>query len=164
MSPLVTRLKHAARRMQRGIERGEGERPPGLAEEEVVARRHCLQALAARLGFRSWPHVRAVLERTETHDRGTFMYRDSSSIMNIWISTYDEARDLRAQTGGYLLPYRHQFQIVEAPYLARLGVPAGDDWEAIGRDWVEPADAEAWCRLASRRLDVILGPPGEPWS
>jgi len=31
-----------------------------------------------------------------------------------------------------------------------------------GADSTEPNDAEAWYRLASRRLDVILSPPGEP--
>ncbi len=158
MNVLVSHLKHAARRLQRSIER---EAPPinGIDEGESLQRRHCLQAIAARLGFHSWTHARDVLEGTETVDRGTLMYRDTGgAIWNIWSASYDDARSIRADTAGFLLPYKQQFQVVEAPYIAWLGLePTDPDWEVIRRDWVRPADVEAWRRIALRRIEVVLG-------
>lgn len=166
MSELVTRLKHAARRLHRAIERGDP--VPStvrvrLEPGEALQRRHCLHAVASRVGFDSWSHARAVLERTGGPDLGLLMYRDSGGgITNIWSASYAQAQRLRAQTGGFLLPYRRQFQVVEAPYIAWLGLdPAQADWEAIGRDWVQPAQIDAWTRITHRRLDVLLPDSGQ---
>lgn len=122
MTALVDRLKHVARRLHRSIERGEqssdGIVPPG----ETLQRRHCLHAVALRLGFRAWPHATAVLQRKEQHDWGTLMYRDGAGMTNLWTATYDEARALHTSPTTFLLPYAHQFQIVEPPYIEWLGL------------------------------------------
>lgn len=157
MSTLVDRLKHVARQLQRSVERGE--QSLVLEPGETLQRRHCLRAVAIQLGFRSWTHALDVLERTETIDRGMLMYRDSGgAISNIWSASYDEARAIRSDSGGYLLPYGRQYQVVEAPYIAWLGLdPADPDWDAMGRDWVQPQDADAWTRITGKRIDVVLG-------
>lgn len=158
MNVLVDRLKHVARRLQRSVQRGEIVVPGLLDNGETLQRRHCLQAIASRLGFRSWTHALGVLERTETVDRGRLMYRDSGgAIWNIWSAKYDEARRIRSQSGGFLLPYDRQFQVVEAPYIEWLGLdPHDSDWNAIGRDWVEPAASDPWLRITSKRIDRLL--------
>ncbi len=158
MSGLVSHLKHAARRLQRSIERSEAA-PLGLvADGESLQRRHCLKAVATKLGFRSWAHARDVLERLETRELGMLMYRETGGgITNIWSASYDQARSIRRETGGFLLPYGRQFQIVEPTYVAWLGLdPADPDWDAIGRDWVHPADVDAWTRITLRRIEVAL--------
>lgn len=165
VGPLASRLKHLARRLQRGAEAGkqdvleaiEAAAADGLPEDGPK-RRHCLHAVAKRVGFRSWTHARDVLERSERTDRGTLMYRDShGAITNIWCASYTEARQARTVSSGFLLPYKHQFQIVQAPYIKWLGLdPSDPDWDAIGRDWIEPKDVDAWTRITDLRLDVIL--------
>ena len=157
MNALTDRLKHVARRLQRSIEREERS-PTGIVPDgETLQRRHCLHAVAVRLGFRSWPHATAVLQRTEPSDWGILMYRDNAGMTNIWSATYDEARNIHTRSGGFLLPYARQFQIVEAPYIELLCLnPAHPDWDAIGRDWVQPKDPEAWERITARRIDVVL--------
>ncbi len=156
MSVLVSHLKHAARRLQRSIERGDVPVLGIVEDGEALQRRHCLQAVSIKLGFRSWTHTRAVLERTEPQDLGTLMYRDNGgAIANIWSASYQEARSFRAETRGFLLPYVRQFQVVRAPYIRLLGLdPADPDWEAMGRDWVRPADVDAWTRITLRRVEV----------
>lgn len=165
VGPLASRLKHLARRLQRKADEGQADILQAIAaaqDEELPAeglkRRHCLHAVAKRVGFRSWTHARDTLERSETTDRGTLMYRDShGGISNIWCASYAEAREARAGSGGFLLPYKHQFQVVEAPYVKWLGLDPNDPaWDAIGRDWVEPAAVDAWTRITDLRLDVLL--------
>ena len=176
----VENVKHRARLLQ---QRAQASNPEALAvlrtlpelhalsDEallETLQRRHCLAALAKALGFGSWPHAKSVLSgeallrpNEQAHaapDLGTLMHRElGGAYWNIWSASYAEARDIRAEHGGYLLPYRKQFLIVETHYLEALGLDAGDpDWERIGRDWAAPADLTAWARLTSRAVDARL--------
>ena len=67
---------------------------------------------------------------------------------NIWSASYDEARAIREQHGGYLLAYRQHFFIVDRHFIETLGLhPDDPDWELIGRDWVKPQQADARERL-----------------
>ncbi len=165
VGPLASRLKHLARRLQRGADAGMSDILKAIeatAAEGLPAggpkRRHCLHAVARRVGFRNWTHARDVLERTESIDRGTLMYRNThGAITNIWCASYAEAKQARAVSSGFLLPYKHQFQIVQAPYIEWLGLEPGDpDWDAIGRDWIEPTNVDAWTRITDSRLDQLL--------
>lgn len=73
--------------------------------------------------------------------------------LNRWFLTYEEARESLEAEGGYLLPYRQQFFVTGPEAVRELGLdPQDPDWERIGRDWVRPADQEAWRRLAGRRM------------
>lgn len=119
--------------------------------DAVVKRRHCLTTVAKMLGFAGWPHAKQVLSGDRPPDMGTLAFADTGgAIWNVWSASYTEAADIRQQHGGYLLPYRRHFQIVEAPYIDALGSdPKDPDWESIGRDWVQPKDRRAWRRLTS---------------
>ena len=123
-----------------------------------VQRRHCLASLAATLGFRSWPHAKSVLGGAMVEDLGTLMHRESGgAFTNIWSASYEEARQIRAEHGGFLLPFGEHFFIAEAPYVQRLGLdPEDPDWERIGRDWPRPADRDAWTRLTARAVAARL--------
>lgn len=82
------------------------------------------------------------------------MYVDSMDVfLNRWFRSYEQARDARALEGGYLFPYQQHFFVADGGAVRELGLdPSDPDWERIGWDWVRPLDAEAWERLACKRL------------
>lgn len=124
-----------------------------------VKRRHCLTALAMEMGFTGWPHARTVLDGAEG-DFGTLLHVDrGGAYWNIWSASYEEARTIREEHGGYLLAYRRHFLIVERYYIEGLGLdPDDEDWERIGRDWVRPRDPEARRRLYAKLIQRRLAP------
>ena len=120
----------------------------------LVRRRHCLAIIARELGFEGWPHAVAVLRGTESTDFGTLLYpKGAESHWNIWSASYDEARAIREEHGGYLLAYRRHYFIVDRYFIETLGLPPDDpDWELIGRDWVRPRRADARERLYGKLI------------
>ena len=121
---------------------------------EQVRRRHCLSILARALGLDGWSHLSLLWNQPEARDFGTLLYPPScGGHWNIWSAAYEEAGEIRAQHGGFLLPYRHQFVIVEASFIEDLGLdPSAAEWSACGRDWVAPRDFAARHRLCRRVL------------
>lgn len=117
--------------------------------EQPIQRRHCLTVLARELGFGGWPHAVSVLGGEAVTDFGTLLYPPGSAAhWNIWSASYEEARSIRLEHGGYLLAYKRQFLIVDVHFIETLGLdPHDPDWERIGRDWIQPADAGARARL-----------------
>ena len=122
---------------------------------EQVQRKHCLTTVALELGARDWNALVAELNANVNDDFGTMWH--VLGHWNIWSAQYDEARQIRADHGGYLLPYKKQFMIVEDNYIETLGLNPGDpDWERIGRDWVATTDMTARDRLATQLLRARL--------
>lgn len=124
----------------------------------VIKRRHCLAVLARELGFAGWPHALAVLRGRESGDFGELLYSASNApTLNIWSASHAEAREIRAEHGGYLLAYRRHYLIVDGAYIRALGLEADDpDWARIGWDWVRPKDPEARERLYRKLIDGRL--------
>lgn len=132
-----------------GVHELKGLEPELLAKR--VRRKHCLALVALRLGSKSWDELRANLRARAGDDFGTLLH--TSGYWNIWSASYAEALTIRADHGGYLLPYKRQFMIVETHYLEGLGLDATDaDWERMQRNWIEPADPDARGRLAIQLL------------
>ena len=125
---------------------------------QQLKRRQCLAVVAKQLGFVHWEHARAVLTAREQTDFGTLLYPQScGGHYNIWSASYNEAREIRAAHGGYLLAYKRQFLIVEDGYIDSMGLdPADPDWEHIGRDWVQPKDQKARERLYQKLVHNAL--------
>jgi hypothetical protein len=167
MSQLIEDLKAEARALHKQVQAAQ---PAALARvrklrelkdgsdaelAEQTLRRHCLAALARELGFEGWPHLVAIIEGKRDDDFGTLLYKPGH--WNIWSASYDEARTIRSEHGGYLLPYKHQFVIVDRYFIETLGLDPDDaDWEAIGRDWVKPASMEARERLYAKLIRTVL--------
>ena len=130
-----------------------------LDDDALVARaqrRHCLSALAQRLGLSGWSHLTALLDGT-SNDFGTALHIGSPAQWSIWSASYAEAQSIRAEHGGWLLPYRHQYMVVDEHFVRELGLDPDDpDWARMGRDWVEPRDPQARLRLFERRLAARL--------
>lgn len=167
---VVTRLKSHARVLERAAALGVA---PALARlrtlpelraldhaelAATVRRRHCLAVIARACGFAGWPELVADLDGASAGEFGTLLYPPgSAAFWNVWSASYDEARTIRAEHGGYLLAYRRHFFIAEGHFVANLGFDPDDpDWKAIGRDWVRPAEAEARQRLYAALVDRQL--------
>lgn len=137
----------------------------------MVLRRHALALIAARLGCRSWVHLRRVLAR-ESDDWGASVHHNPSGARLLhWCRDLAEARALRAQlhrqTPHYVFPYRTQFFVADADYVRALGSdPEAPDWESIQWDWVglpeESWDSQAWARLFAGILERRLVWDREP--
>jgi hypothetical protein len=165
---MIDRIKQRARVLQRAAEQGEPaalqrlrslrelRALPDEALREHVRRRHCLSLLARTLGLDGWAHLTKLWQDPVARDFGALLYPAScGGHWNIWSAAYGEAREIRAEHGGYLLPYRHQFVIVDQHFIADLGLdPNAAEWDLFGRDWVEPRDVTARYRLCRRLLEV----------
>ncbi|HEX5661334.1 MAG TPA: hypothetical protein VFX59_29295 [Polyangiales bacterium] len=163
---VVEQLKIRARFLQKQIERLE---PPAVkrartlpelrslqedALRENVQRRHCLAILARELGLNGWSHLTELWTSSEASEWGKLFYPAAcGGHWNMWSSSLEEARAIRAEHGGFLLPYRHQMLIVERAFIEDLGLDSEHpDWARIGRNWLEPGDLAARHRLLKAML------------
>jgi hypothetical protein len=166
MAGVISNLKARARILHRQVAQNE---PQAIARTRrldefrdcdpaslpaSIKRRHCLAVIARELGFQGWPHAVAVLRGTDATDFGTLLYPRGAEVhWNIWSASYDEARAIREQHGGYLLAYCRHFFIVDRHFITTLGLQPDDpDWELIGRDWVKPRHPDARERLYGKLL------------
>jgi hypothetical protein len=121
-----------------------------------IQRKHCLAVVAHEVGFRGWEHASRVLEGEESEpDHGELLYpKGTGAFLNHWCSTYEDARAVHAERGGYLLPYRKQFFVAGRDYVeATLGVdPDDSDWGALGFDLARPREPEVRRRLYGKIL------------
>jgi hypothetical protein len=128
-----------------------------LARRDTVRHKHALDAIARERGAASWAELKHALEQEAPPRLSIEAFfskgQGRSAFLNRWFSTYAEAlASLRTQ-GGYLFPYRTQFFLCDAGFLQALGVaPHDPDWERMGRNWVEPQDAEARARLEQQLI------------
>ena len=143
MAGVIADLKARARILHRHIDAGHPDalaRVQQLAEfrglaadaiREGVRRRHCLAAIATELGFDGWPHAVAVLSGKESRDFGTLRYpHGGEAHWNIWSASYEEAKTIREQHGGYLLAYRRQYFIADRHFIKTIGLnPDEPDWQ-----------------------------------
>lgn len=108
-----------------------------------IKRKSALAVIAIEKGFRSWADLKCQLP---------FIM---GGFLNKWFVNYAEAKSHLTAEGGFLLPYKNQFFICEAGYIAQLGLdPHDQDWKSIGFDWVNPIDQAAWRRLYKKWMDI----------
>ncbi|MGD8817374.1 MAG: hypothetical protein PVJ51_09300, partial [Acidobacteriota bacterium] len=129
----------------------------GASDDEILERlqrKHCLLVVAREHGFTSWAHAATVLSTATPDDFGTLLYPSGTAAhWNIWSASYEEARRIREEHGGFLLAYRNQYLIVDEHFIRTLGLDPDDaDWAAIGRDWARPKQPEARQRLYAKLI------------
>lgn len=116
--------------------------------------------VARECGFRDWQMAIAVFEASLNpgEDYGDFWYAVPTDVLlNLWCRNYDEALAAQAENGGFLLPYRRQFVVVQNTYIEILGMdPADPAWEAIHHNLTKPADKPSYDRLVMSRLKGIF--------
>jgi hypothetical protein len=121
-----------------------------VAWAESLRRKHALSAVAIEMGYVAWNALKDACSSATTSPNVDWLFDTGAVYLNHWCTTYEEARRIREQVGGFLFPYRRQFVVCSAERLASRGIDAYDpDWARIGFDWVQPRDATAFTRLAS---------------
>lgn len=164
MSNVLNDLKSFAHLLHQAIRAGDPEPMAWVnanSKQPVAApdlqRRHILAALARHLGFQGWSHLTAVVGGT-ADDFGTLLCPEGSHGLNIWSASYAEAKQIQADSGRYLLPWKKQFVLVQADFVESLGIdPSHEDWSRIQRDFAKPADEEARNRLLAQAATARLG-------
>lgn len=102
--------------------------------------------IAKASGFKSWQDLSELYVATEH-----YCPKGSSAHWKVWFKNYDEALKHLADGADYLLPYRDHYFICEKDYLTFLGIdPNDEDLKKIGRNWIEPKDADAFLRLTTK--------------
>lgn len=128
-----------------------------LLEDSRVRRRDCLAVLASELGFTNWGQAKLVLAGADSKNYGTLLCPlKAGGYLNLWFKTREEAIQVRNQRGGWLLAYRHQFFVVERPYIKSLGLDPNDSaWAALSFDWTTPGASDARARLYSKLVSQL---------
>lgn len=117
----------------------------------------CLHEAARAVGFAHWDHARRVLGglATAEDDLGDFWHAPGTGILlNHWFARHEEALAVLATNRtAYLLPYRRQCFIVQAPFIQALGLnPDDSHWCLLCHDLVAGLGTPAWQVLAARRV------------
>ena len=154
-SPEVPRATRAAERL-RALPVFAAASAEGLrADPERVRLKHALDCIAREQGHGSWRELKHARESTPPRFAPeAFFERQGSAFLQRWFSTHAEAQGcLRAEGGGVLFPFRHQFFIGGPDFLRALGVDLADpDWARVGPDWTRPEDGEARARLEQKLI------------
>lgn len=117
-----------------------------LRAGKPIRLKDAFELIAQHAGFTSWRELKDVFEENEI-----FCPTGTSAHWKTWYGSYEEGLRHLQESQGYLLPYRKHFFVCDADYLEVLGVERNDpDLLKVGRNWVEPADAEAWTRLVKK--------------
>lgn len=121
--------------------------------------RDALHEVARESGFADWEHARRVLSGLAAlgEDLGSFWHAAGTGILlHIWFSNHAEAQPMLRKEGGFLLPYRRQCFVVQAPFIEALGLdPQDAAWAAIDHDLVAGYGSEAWRVLCWQRLRAL---------
>jgi hypothetical protein len=134
-----------------------------LESRDQVKLKHALAVVALEAGYDSWRSAKEAAEATTWNvgsaraAPGREMYDPGMDVLlNRWFARYGDARDSLEEQGGFLFPFDRQFFVCEEEGVRLLGMEAADpDWDRIGRDWVKPADRQAWLRLKKKRELVL---------
>ncbi|MEH6633175.1 MAG: hypothetical protein V7776_20355 [Halopseudomonas aestusnigri] len=179
MADIVQELKHKARILHRNVSTGipesvvfikkhpELKSLSGIDLANAVQRKHCLAQIAKLLGFSNWTHLTQILQTSSLppipEGRSELDYGKLHSparcyaYTNFWSAFYEEAREARANTNGYLLTYGTQYLVTEADYIATLGLDPNDpDWKKIGMNWAQPDDISARENLYHKLINNTL--------
>ena len=116
-----------------------------LELEQKTKLKHALNVIAIENQHPTWAALKNTLEHINLYPHRCHGF------INIWYPNHETAKHHLQTNGGYLLPYKTQYFICEAPYITALGLEFDDpDWQVIGFDWAQPADYAAWFRLVKK--------------
>lgn len=117
--------------------------------------KHCLNLIAAQVGFHDWQHAHHVFSGAAkiSDDIGDFWHQDLG-FTNHWFVDYHKARDyLTEHPRSFLLPYRRQYFVAESECLEALHLQANHlDWRTYEHNLCLSYGSEFWLSLAMHRL------------
>ncbi len=134
-----------------------------VARENIVNMqlKHALQIIANYYGFESWQQAHQVLSGNQTWFEGMslgslFYSRACEALTNHWFGDYVSALNMLNQlpTRHYLLPYKHQYLVVQPDYMALIMdlAPAEPMLRKLNFDLAKGYGSSAWDQLANSVL------------
>lgn len=117
--------------------------------------KHAYHVLAVENGYDNWAAFReSIIMQDCMYAIGCGAY------LNVWFKHYEEAVTYHQKNGGYLLQYRSDYLVVKHAVIEMLGLQhLHAEWEAIGNNWVQPANKEAWEKIYAVAKAKYLKPP-----
>lgn len=115
--------------------------------------RDVLDGIADENGYASWAELSTALDHAAESSplaeiKDQFYPENFNTYWNIWFAQYPQAKKVLNEGGGFLLPFRNQFFIVEEHFVDSLGLHHTlPEWKAIGYDWVRPKHVRSWLKL-----------------
>lgn len=163
MNDATKELKLRARILQRSIQQGKPRALHRLARfrttqrpsPQKVQRKHCLNIIAQEFGFKNFTHASEIFDgSSEIDDFGSLLNTNAcTGGLSTWFAHYPAAFAHKAANGGYLLGYRTQFVVAQAPYIEALGLdPHDSDWALMDCDWGHPHALAPRARLYAKLL------------
>lgn len=128
---------------------------------ESLQLKHALLVIAVENGYESWGDLKSALDTAaETSPfaviNDQFYPKGLTTYWNIWFAKYSQAKKVLQEGGGFLLPFKNQYFIVEEHFVDSIGIPHTlPEWKAIGNDWVHPKHVKAWLTLNTVYADAV---------
>ncbi|MBP6673620.1 MAG: hypothetical protein KA247_10745 [Bacteroidetes bacterium] len=128
---------------------------------EELQLKNALHVIAIENGYASWNELKTALDSAaETSPfaviNDQFYPKGFTTYWNIWFAKYSQAKKVLQDGGGFLLPFKNQYFIVEEHFVDSIGLPHTlPEWKSIGNDWVHPKHAKAWLKLNAMYEDAV---------
>lgn len=125
-----------------------------LNDTDFYRLKHAYHVLAVENGFDNWAAFReAIITEDCMYTAGCGAY------LNVWFKHYPEAAAYHLANGGYLLQYRKDYYVAEHAVIEVLGLQnLSAEWKAMGNNWVQPANKEAWEKIYNVAKENYLKP------
>lgn len=95
------------------------------AKQNNIKIKDALEILAKEEGYSSWKKCKDEMD--------TLWYK--GAYLNHWFVRHEEAKEHQNSFGGYILPYKGQYFVVERDYIVNLGLdPDHKVWERVAYD------------------------------
>jgi hypothetical protein len=128
---------------------------------EAIQLKHALHVIAVENSYDSWNALKSALDTAaETSPfaviNDQFYPKGFTTYWNIWFAKYAQAKKVLQDGGGFLLPFKNQYFIVEEHFVDSIGLPHTlQEWKTIGNDWIHPKNVRAWLVLNTMYEDAV---------
>ncbi len=161
MNELIQELKIRARLRHKSVLAGDHrtfERMRRRFPKETEFKlKHSLHLVAYENGFKDWPMALRYLggRSEDTSDAGSFWYASSCmTLLNNWFANFEEARSFfKDGKGKFLIPYKHQFIVVDENYMSLIGCEAPLS-SLEDTDLVSSYGGANWRKFAKNRIGM----------
>lgn len=104
--------------------------------------------IASGYGFSRWEDLKRYVVKSD------MLFRSNGiGLIHKWFKNYTEASEYHNKYGGYLLQFWADYVICGNEYIQLLELHHyTEEWEAIGNNWIEPIDKQAFKKLYQKAI------------
>lgn len=161
MNELIQELKIRARLRHKSLLAGDHHAFERMRrrfpKENEFKLKHSLHLIAYENGFKDWPMALRYLggQSQEPSDAGSFWYASGCmTLLNNWFASFKEAQSFYQDRDDYfLIPYKHQFIVVDENYMSLIGCKEPLNGTA-DTDLVSDYGSANWQKFAKNRLGL----------